>query len=94
MDEQTVELALSILAGTVLVLLVLERVVRRKPKRTDAQRRRDNAVSARKSSVVAGIFVVLLVLALVLGRPLLGVMSLVGIGVSVALSAIRGRMSR
>jgi uncharacterized membrane protein YiaA len=93
-DRETVELAVMILVAFGLVLLVLERLFRRRAPRDAIERRQWHASAARSSTSVALVCVGLLVLAVLLGRLLLGAMALVGIVVFTALAIVRGRLSR
>ncbi|MGA8210980.1 MAG: hypothetical protein WB441_15470 [Nocardioidaceae bacterium] len=62
--------------------------------RSPAARRRRHAAAARSSTSMAMVCVGLLLVALVLGRLLLGVMALTGLVVFAALAVVRSTLSR
>ena len=89
---------LTLVALVVLVFGALLAVLTRfggQPRPTGAvERRRWHAAAARKSANVALAWVGLLVVALLLGRILLGVMSVAGVVVFGALAVVRARLAR
>ena len=97
-DSETLSLVALVAIGFVAVLVALDVVVngrrRRQAKLDPVARRREHAVAARKNTSLALVCVGLLVLALLLGRLLLGVMAITGLVVFGALSVVRGRLSR
>ncbi len=94
-DTDTLELAAMVVVAFLGLLLVLERLLRRRRPSADPEvRRREHATAARKSTTLALGCVGLLVVALLLGRLLLGVMALLGIAVFVTLSVVRSNLAR
>jgi Na+/H+ antiporter NhaD/arsenite permease-like protein len=93
-EAETLELAVLVIVGFLGVLMLLERLFRRDRSEHPELRRRRHAVAARKSTTLALVCVGLLVVALVLGRVLLGVMALAGLAVFATLSVVRSSLSR
>ena len=93
-DNDTLALVALVVLALVVALLVLDRVVNRRVPPDPVERRRGHAVAARKSTTLALVCVGLLVLAVLLGRILLGAMAVVGLAVFVTLAVVRGRLSR
>ena len=85
-DRDTLTLVVLVLLVFGALLAVLTRL--------DGRRRPWHAAAARKSANVALVWVGLLVVALLLGRILLGVMALAGIMVFGALAVVRARLAR
>ena len=97
-DSETLSLVALVVIGFVAVLVALDVVVngrrRRQAKPDPVARRREHAVAARTNTSLALVCVGLLILALLLGRFLLGVMAVTGLVVFGALSVVRSRLSR
>jgi uncharacterized membrane protein YiaA len=93
-DPQTLELIALIVVGVVVALLVLARFADRRASVDPVVRRREHATAARQSTTVAMVFVGLFVVALLLGRILLGAMAIAGVVVFGALAVVRRRLSR
>lgn len=93
-DTETLELIALIVIGLVAVLLVLARLTDRRQAVDPAERRRGHASAARQATTVALVCVGLLVVALFLGRILLGAMAVCGLVVFGTLAVVRSRLSR
>lgn len=93
-DTNTLALVALLVLALAAVLVVLERLVNRRPPRDPVERRRGHAAAARTSTRVALVCVGLLLVALFLGRILLGAMALTGLVVFAVLAVVRGRLSR
>ena len=89
-DRETVELAVMILVGLFLVLVVLERVLRGSIAK-DGTRRPRASMSTSKTTAVALLFGVLLLVALLLGRIGLGLIAITGLIVFGSLALTRSR---
>ncbi len=93
-DSETLELIALLVVGLVAALLVLNGFANRRAARDPVVRRREHAAGAKRASKAAVVCVGLLVVAVLLGRVLLGVLALTGLVVSGTLSVVRGRLSR
>lgn len=93
-DRDTLTLVVLVLLGFGALLAVLTRFDGRRRPAGAVERRRWHAAAARKNADVALVWVGLLVVALLLGRVLLGVMSVAGIVVFGALAVVRARLAR
>jgi Na+/H+ antiporter NhaD/arsenite permease-like protein len=93
-ESDTLELAALVVVGFIALLLVLERLFRRRGAADPTVRRREHAIAARKSTTLALVCVGLLVVALLLGRLLLGLMALAGLAVFVTLSVVRSGLAK
>ena len=93
-DRDTLTLVVLVLLVFGALLAVLTRLDGRRRPTGAVERRRWHAAAARKSANVALVWVGLLVVALLLGRILLGVMALAGIVVFGALAVVRARLAR
>ncbi|QWZ07083.1 hypothetical protein KRR39_16480 [Nocardioides panacis] len=93
-DSATLELIALLVVGLVAALLVLNGFANRRAARDPVARRREHAAGARRASKGAVACLALLVVAVLLGRVLLGVLALAGLVVLGTLSVVRGRLSR
>jgi hypothetical protein len=93
-DSSTLELIALLVVGLVAALLVLNGFANRRAARDPVARRQEHAAGARRASRGAVACLGLLVLAVLLGRVLLGVLALTGLVVLGTLSVVRGRLSR
>jgi hypothetical protein len=93
-DQETLELIALIVVGLVGVLLVLARFADLRASVDPVVRRREHAAAARQCTTVAMVFTGLLVVALLLGRVLLGAMAIAGVVVFATLAVVRRRLSR
>jgi 4-hydroxybenzoate polyprenyltransferase len=92
-DQDTLALAVLVATGAVCGVLVLARLADRRPSDPHLVRRR-HAVAARQARTVVWVAAGLLVLALLLGRVLLGALALVLLAVFGTVAVARGRRSR
>jgi hypothetical protein len=93
-DSETLELVALLVFGLVAVLLVLNGFANRRTAGDPVARRQQHAAGARRASQGAVACAGLLVVAVLLGRILLGVLALTGLVVLGTLSVVRGRLSR
>lgn len=93
-DQETLELIALIVIGLVAFLLVLARITDRRRSVDPAERRREHASAARQATTVALVCVGLILVALFLGRILLGVMAITGLVLFGTLAVVRSRLSR
>jgi hypothetical protein len=93
-DSSTLELIALLVVGLVAALLVLNGFANRRAARDPVARRQEHAAGARRASRGAVACLGLLVVAVLLGRILLGVLALTGLLVLGTLSVVRGRLSR
>jgi uncharacterized membrane protein YiaA len=93
-DTDILSLVVLLVVGFGAVLVLLGRASSRRRSTDPVVRRRAHATAARKSVTLAMVCVGLLVLALLLGRLLLGGMAGIGLVVFTTLAVVRGRLSR
>lgn len=93
-DSETLELIALIVIVLVAALLVLNGFANRRAARDPVVRRGEHAAGAKRATKAAVACVGLLVVAVLLGRILLGAMALTGLVVFGTLAVVRGRLSR
>ena len=93
-DRDTLALIVLVVLGLVALVTIVERLSARSRPSDPVELRRWHAAAARKSLNAALVCVGLLVVALLLGRVLLGAMSVAGLVLFTGLALARARLSR